>query len=178
MDQAVVEEAGEVVADRGLGLVDEIAEGVDVQFAVLDQRQEDLESRLVGQDLEDLDEVLQGRFADLQGCDLRGFRGSGSIGSVGNIDSHRRALRGRTGRSSPAPLPGKITPRGVEVTGRTGSSGRNATKRQMVNEERGCVQRNLNGADGGAKGWTDRAIWNGCTQTELIITDASTLARG
>lgn len=51
-------EQGEVVADSWLALAQTLAQGGDVQFTFPHQEHEDLEAGLIGQQLEDLDEVL------------------------------------------------------------------------------------------------------------------------
>lgn len=57
-DESGIAEEREVMADGGLALLQPLAEGRDVQFAFLHEVEEDLEARLIGEELEDLDQVF------------------------------------------------------------------------------------------------------------------------
>ena len=63
-DQAAHAEQGEVVADGRLRLRQQLAEGGDVHLAVEGQRHQDLQSRLVGQQLEDVGPAGDGLVGD------------------------------------------------------------------------------------------------------------------
>ena len=58
LDEMRVAEERKMMADRGLALLEPFAESGDIEFPLLGEVEQDLESGFVGKQFEDLDEVL------------------------------------------------------------------------------------------------------------------------